>query len=331
MKALSFTLSACLLMLALWPQAAPAQSDAATEEALRQAQEDLRAAATRVAELHRLHPEQQARIRSAIAAFGRPMLGVVLQDDPQAGVRLAAITPDSPAEHAGLRSGDRLLAVDGRAISAASPSERLLDARRAIGRPVDGQEMRLDIERDGKRSSHSVTARALPGFSAGIAPSIEQLLEQLPPLIHPGFEFAIGMVAPFSACPPAEPDCQLTIAALRWRGLRMARVEPELGRYFGVESGVLVLAVDRDQLAPLRPGDVLLEVDGIAVHDPDAVMRALQGRAVGEPVPLTVQREHRAQPLEIAAPAFSRLPAPPAPPRPPAPPQPPRPAPAPLP
>jgi hypothetical protein len=323
---------ALLLALAAGTAAAQSPAPAAPPPAraeIRQAEDALHAAAARLVELQRQQPEHQLLIRETMASFQRPMLGVVLQDDDQAGVRLAAVTPGGPAERAGLRSGDRLLAIDGRAISGDDPAERLLDARAAIGRPADGQTIALDIERDGRRQRLSVTAAPLPAFRHGMDPArIEALQQRLQPMIDRDFHYEIGRLMHFP-CTGDDADCAPVVAALRWRGLRMARVDAELGRYFGTDRGVLVLAVDREQLAPLRPGDVLLDVDGTAVDDPGEVMRVLQGRAVGEPVALTVQRDQRAQPMTIAAPAFSRLPAPPAPPRPPLPPAPPKAAPAP--
>jgi membrane-associated protease RseP (regulator of RpoE activity) len=334
MKTVRFALLSGLLLAAhAFAQPAPRPwtdggdaANAAAREELRRAQEDLRDLAARVGELTRqLGGDELSRALHDSRA-GRAVIGVVIAADERRGVRLAAVTPEGPGARAGLLSGDRLLAIDGVAIAAGPPERRLERARELIGRPAEGQLLQLLVERDGREFEVEVAAERIPGFGAGIG--LDELAERLRaiPQIQE-FPFEIGsIITPFAGCGPDRDDClQPGIAdVLRWRGLRMARIEPELGRYFGTERGVLVLAVDREQLAPLLPGDVLLDVGGVAVDDPAAVMRALRDVAPGERVPLRLRRDGRELQVEIAAPHMSRLPSPPAPPAPPRPPQPPQ-------
>ena len=55
---------------------------------------------------------REARERTA----AQPVIGVVLAQDATTGVAIAAVTPGSAASQAGLRTGDRLLAIDGHAV-----------------------------------------------------------------------------------------------------------------------------------------------------------------------------------------------------------------------
>jgi hypothetical protein len=314
-------LGIALCLLFALPATAQTGADDAARDELQRAREALREQSARVAELTRELTRGEVYQALAESRIGRPVIGVVLQADDAAGARLVAVTPDSPAARAGLLSGDRLVAVDGRAIGPGSPEQRLAQARELIGRPQEQQRLRLAIERDGRRQEFDVTAERLAGHGAM---SLDELLARVRSVQGPlpGLTFEIADITPFTACAPGDASCFGASDALRWRGLRMARVEPELGRYFGTERGVLVLAVDREQLAPLQPGDVLLEVAGQPVDDPAAVMRALRSVMPGEEVAMRVRRDQRVTEVRLAAPRFSRLPAPPAPPAPPPPPHP---------
>ena len=56
----------------------------------------------------------------------------------------------------------------------------------------------------------------------------------------------------------------------RWRGrhgLDLLELNPELGSYFGTEEGVLVADIENDSPLGLRPGDVVVAVEGRQVDD----------------------------------------------------------------
>lgn len=66
---------------------------------------------------------------------GRRYLGATIEDR-QPGLFVKSVHPDSPAERAGLKAGDRLIAVNGKSLTNASPREfkQFLADARATGR-----------------------------------------------------------------------------------------------------------------------------------------------------------------------------------------------------
>ncbi|ATW48753.1 S41 family peptidase [Streptomyces peucetius] len=70
-------------------------------------------------------------------------------------VEVARVQPDGPAERAGIRAGDRLLAIDGSDVSRRPVTEVV-----ALLRGSSGTDVALELERDGRRWSRTLT-RAL--------------------------------------------------------------------------------------------------------------------------------------------------------------------------
>lgn len=74
-------------------------------------------------------------------------------------------------------------------------------------------------------------------------------------------------------------------------GLELTAVNPELGEYFGVDSGLLVTEVREESTLGLQPGDVLLAIDGRAVEDVAHARRILQSYRPDEDLTLRVVRQ----------------------------------------
>lgn len=98
-------------------------------------------------------------------------------------------------------------------------------------------------------------------------------------------------------------DHRLTVFGLGMRAIAGARLEPlnpELGRYFDRERGVLVLEVPQNtpaRRAGLMAGDVILSADGTAVASVAELQRAI-ARAEGS-VKLEIQRQRQRRTLEL--------------------------------
>jgi len=352
---LSLLSAALAALLAGTASANDPARDAAAAKELAQARKELARAAERVSELSRQHAGDAARIaRTRIEqARNRPLLGVLLSPDEQAGVRITGVTPDGAAAKAGLRSGDRLLSVDGVPILGSSGELRVENARKLLGNLQADRQVRLGYQRDGRDASAAVVPKAgghALAFATGDGGRFEWLDEaQLERSISSAMEGLDAGLLALESVPGIAPDVRREVirigrdgadckgedckaprllSAFRWNGLNLASVDPQLGRYFGTDTGVLVLS--NGELEGLQAGDVIQRVDGKAVASPREVMAQLRGKGDGDKVSIDYLRERKAAQAQVAVPKLA-WPVPPAPPAPPAPPSPPSPQAAPKP
>lgn len=153
---------ACAAALVLAGGAA-AQSDAPTpaqQKELDAARAELDRAAKNYAELTRKYntPGAAPMIMTYEKQMVRkPVLGVLLGPDSQAGVRIAGVTPASGAAQAGLKGGDRLVSLDGIAVAGADGEARLADVRKKLANLDASTPVRVGYVRNGHETTASVT------------------------------------------------------------------------------------------------------------------------------------------------------------------------------
>ena len=125
-------------------------------------------------------------------------------------------------------------------------------------------------------------------------------------------------------CKPGE-NCEIgqhrLADAFRWNGLNLASVDAQLGRYFGADTGVLVLSAG-PALGQLQAGDVIRRIDGKAVATPRAAMDALRDKPADSTVTVEYLRDRVSASIQLKVPKAMSFPA--MPPMPPAPPHPPK-------
>lgn len=171
------------------------------------------------------------------------------------GALVVDVTADSPAADAGLRHGDIILEVDGRSIAA---TRDLIDY---VSAQPPGRKVRVEVLRDGKRSTHTVTLG----------------------------ERDSGADADDPAREPAG-------RALDWLGIDYQDITPGMRQNQGLPEdlqGVLVRSV-----APSSPlydegvtrGDLITEVNGRSVADADAFEKSVSDADSGSYLRLYVRR-----------------------------------------
>lgn len=313
---------------------AAAERDAGSDAEFARARADLARAAARMAEVAREHAGAGAlAARQAAEAMARPVLGVLLAPDDGPGAYVSGVTPGGPAAEAGLRSGDRLLSINGTPIMGSSGELRVENTRKLVGALDAGTAATIGYQRDGREHSVEVAPRARTAMMVFDRDDLAGMIGDfdLAPLdaeslrtITESVRIDDGRItreitraldaAGFENCPGEGCRAPMLMSALRWSGLNLASVDARLGRYFGTDRGVLVLS--SGGLEGLEPGDVILEVDGTAVADPRDVMSALRDRPEGAPVAIAYLRDRSRATTEVAVPKVRslRIPAPPPPP-----------------
>lgn len=202
------------------------------------------------------------------------------------GARLEGVTPGGPADKAGLRAGDIITRVDGQALvsrEAAGRDGRSLPGMRLIElaaklEPNDtvAVEYRRGTER---RTARLVTAEDPSHFVFNVD-SARSTYGRLMPLMR-GSRYMADAPAAF-----------WTFTSPLGR-LELAPVNEELGRYFGVKEGILVIDAPQGSPLKLRGGDVVLAVDGREPSTPQHLLRILRSYEPGETVRLEIQRNQR--------------------------------------
>ena len=132
---------------------------AAQRQALEAARAELDQAAKRYAELARQHGLADRAIQIERHAVRKPVIGVLLAPDDASGVRIAGVTPDSAAAQGGLKSGDRLLSIDGKRIDAANGQARVDQARSLLSALDASTPVRVGYERGGQALSATLTPK----------------------------------------------------------------------------------------------------------------------------------------------------------------------------
>ena len=75
--------------------------------------------------------------------------------------------------------------------------------------------------------------------------------------------------------------------------MELARVTPELGRYFGTDRGVLVVRAPAHGVLSLQDGDVILSIGGRTPRSSSQATRILASYDPGQKIRLVIMREHR--------------------------------------
>jgi predicted metalloprotease with PDZ domain len=270
------------------------------EARLQEAQARLEEAAQEVAELSARLSEDALYItlRGLDEVGPRPMLGVNIGSagDDSPGVGIVGVTPGGPADEAGLRSGDVMIAIDDEDLIGDHAADRLSAFMKSV---QPGQEVTVRFRRDGREESVVVRPEEMDPFHFVIgAPGADweinlqglAELEKLEELAE--LEFSAGRHGVhFGAGFPG-----------RWRSLEMVTLTPELGEYFDAERGLLVVRAPEDESLGLADGDVILAIDGREPTSPRHAMRILRSYEAGETITFSIVRKKKSQTLEVLLP-----------------------------
>lgn len=229
--------------------------------------------------------------RSILAGAPHAIIGVQLERaGGAAGARVREVSPGGPAQRAGVRSGDLIIAVNGTTVRGRQPARRVIELLRGF---KPGDKVELSVLRDGKTRELTMTAR--PDWYGTL------LARQFPDIPVP----------PVPPLPPFKALAAWGGAPMIIRGpvadMELARLTPGLGRYFGTDAGVLVVRAPPDGELGLEDGDVILSIGGRKPIDSSHVIRILASYDPGEKVPMEVMRAHRRVSVAATMPAASAM------------------------
>ncbi len=276
--------------------------DAEVAKKLQEAERKMAEAARQIAELtsERLPQLREAGRRIEIINDGRPRLGVNIGEEksggPVEGVSIVGVTPGSAAEEAGLRAGDVITAINDEALSADEASEatrRIMDFMDGV---EEGDILEVEYLRDGKVGSVEVEPRAveMQYFSFGGFPQDFSM-----PSI-PDVHIAPEMVEKF------RQSYAFSWPSNVWADMELVELNDGLGKYFGADSGVLVVSAPESDALKLEDGDVIQKIDGREPTSVRHAMRILGSYQPGETLELEILREKKKRTLEVEMPDDQR-------------------------
>ena len=247
---------------------------------------------------------------SVMVRTGRPGIGVFLGDavevDGRWGVRVEDVMEGGPAARAGLQAGDVLVAVAGDPLgsNAAAALQRRISSAEA-GDTVeltalrDGQNRQVRVvleELGGGWGRFSPRLRAMPAPDAPRPPAVFRWRSGGADAPRPGARlrgWGLDREDLHEMLPSRMELHRLAPLALRHR-LELVEMNPELGRYFGVDQGVLVAEAAEDNRLGLEAGDVIVAIGDREVRTPEHAYSILRSYLPDEEVELRVMRDRRA-------------------------------------
>ena len=238
----------------------------------------------------------------------KPRLGFMATVNDQ-GWDVISVVPDSGASEAGIQAGDVIVSVDGAVTgeNGMGLSEFSKNSYQA------GDLIEVIVDRDGKELAVNVEAKVvnspdvlMSNAHQWISKDGEVLMEELKGPNTFAFKFdgkdgqALGEhlnlgdheVHVMTAGGEADAYFFSNGKMNQWLGKKhhFSTVTKDLGKYFGVDSGVLVLEVDVDHKLGLQDGDVIQSINGESVKSPKDVVKKMSSLKNDDQVEIEIYR-----------------------------------------
>ncbi len=262
-------------------------------ERLLEAEERMEAAARQVAEITIERLPQMAHIVKRFEFSNKPRIGITIEGDDDGdavkGVGVNGVTPESAADDAGLRAGDVITSVNGESLAADNSSAAnrlLLDFMDGV---EEGDELKLDYLRNGNAGSVELSPKVTELHAFAWAPDGDDFhFESMPGVPHVLRELKFERGFPFGGS--------------AWGRMELVELSDGLGKYFGTDSGLLVVSAPEDDDLDLQDGDVIQSIDGREPKDVRHAMKILSSYRGGEKLKLGIMRDKKKRTLEIEVP-----------------------------
>jgi C-terminal processing protease CtpA/Prc len=303
---------------------------------LKNARRQLQEASREIARVNR----EVARIRSDrdASAFimhtsDRPVIGVILGEADDTGIKVLGVSPDGPSERAGIQPGDIIVSLGGheltaiddkgnvksslnnalQEIKAAEPiivsvlrEDKTLDVTVVpeIREPLSWQTItRFPTSPDSPEKVVRIERIEVPQLDTeALSEQIEKIrieIEERGELLEAGAfaphdkEYEIQFHELSDLGDFALHDANFWFGLPLAQGLKLSEINPGLGEYFKTDRGVLVLSAKANNKLQLMSGDVILQVGDTAVNSPAKFMRALRDFHSGDELKIDIKRKRK--------------------------------------
>ena len=258
---------------------------------MREAERQLEEAARRIAELSSAELARAGEIESHwVIENSRPVLGITIGSEgdggPTEGVAVMGITPGGAADEAGIRSGDIITAINGESLSGSSGYEANRNLLEFMNGVEEGDVLDVEYLRASKTASVELTPQAR-------GPRV--------------FDFRFNSSDGHVPMAPIAPG----VSAFAWVGrygghgfgeMEMIELNESLGRYFGTDSGLLIVKAPKDNAYQLQDGDVVKSIDGRTPDNLRHAIRILSSYESGETVNLKILRDKKEKTITVEVP-----------------------------
>lgn len=202
------------------------------------------------------------------------------------GVEVTMVDQDAPAGKAGIKEHDVILTMNGTGVESGA------QLRRMIHETPAGRVVTLGLSRDGQPMTVKVQLADKHKEFGFMAPKPDVHVN-IPDFRVPDIDIpSINMVV---------------VTSSARSGLMVENITSQLGDFFGVKNGngVLVRSVEkgsRAEKAGFHAGDVIVKVNGQAVHDTSDFAHGVKSRS-GDSVPVVIMRDRKEQTLTLSLPS----------------------------
>jgi hypothetical protein len=284
-------------------------------------------AAQQRTEVYAYPPTGEARLSTTYTASRRAVIGVTVTTRPSAGdsigATIAAVTPGGPAAKAGILAGDIIVKFNGTTLverrgrgqgedevpAQSGPGLKLIEL---VSRVAPGDTVTVEWRHERQRKTARLATEsagnvwvmgdssvrfftAPPPGAYTLELDLSQRQRELVELRR-GLEMH-GIPAPGH---PMERVFLRTRGPLG--GVQFAPINADLGRYFGVTDGILILDTpDTSAHIDFKGGDVIVSVDGRKPVGVEQLMRILGSYDDGETVSFEVMRDKRRVTVAVKA------------------------------
>jgi membrane-associated protease RseP (regulator of RpoE activity) len=278
------------------------------ERQLEQTRDEIRRLSERLAELSLdLVDEPMRKLHRAggpmVKARARVAMGVTIQSvTGQRGATVMAVTPDGPADRAGIRTGDVIVGlgdvslVDGESGASSTVTHFMREVEA-------GDTINVKLERDGKPMSVDLVAEQLdhPGmFSFNVD---TEFFEDMGENIERHMVHKFGDIGPGAVNMDGHGGFEFLFHSGPWSDMEVVVLTPTLGDYFGVSEGLLIVRAPADSGVDLREGDVIVRLDGNELGDRRELGRALAGAQRNDTVRFDIVRQRQSMTVDATVPA----------------------------